>query len=60
MYTKCENCGKELKFDEVCTVEEDTVCYNCVEIVVDKTRKEKEKLYNDDSVYIHIGKNAIK
>ena len=56
---KCENCGKALEFEEICTVEEDAVCYNCLEIVVDKTRKEKEKLYNDDSVYIHIGKNAI-
>lgn len=57
---KCENCGKELKEDEGCTVEEDTVCFNCVEIVEKRTRKEKEELTGDDSVYIYIGKNAVK
>jgi len=56
----CENCGKKLGRDESCMVEENTACFDCLEIMVKRTQEEKTKLCGDDSVYIYVGKNARK
>ena len=54
---KCIVCHKEISGNDICVVEEDRVCIDCVEIAVKQTRGEKKRLYDDDSCYIYIPKN---